>query len=193
MTTFYICRHGQTENNLHQRLSGWLDTPLTDKGVSDAIASATKLRGRSIDRIISSDLGRAFTTAYIITRELETTLEIERAKELREINYGDLANQPLSAHPKLSPEDNATHQHPNGESLVQMQQRVLNYISALASSSPEKSVLLVAHDGTIKAIRANFLQQNIGIIDLTTNAFDFVGKFSVKDGTIVAFEELQTL
>jgi len=190
MTTFYICRHGQTENNAHQRLSGWLDTPLTEEGVHNAKSSATKLKGAVIDRIISSDLGRAFATAYIITRELGISTEIERAKELREINYGDLANQPLSAHPKLSPGDNAVHQHPNGESLVQMQQRVVNFITLLASNDPDQSTLLVAHDGTIKALRASFMQQNIGIVDLSSNPYDFVGKFTVDSGKIVSFDEL---
>ena len=139
---------------------------------------------------MSSDLGRAFTTAYIITRELGITLEIEREKALREVNYGDLANQPYSIYPVLPPEENAEHVAPNGESLIQMQQRVLTYIYGSAANNPDQSVLIVAHDGTINAIRASFLNQNIGIADLTKNDHDFVCRFAVDNREIVSFEEV---
>ena len=96
MTTFYICRHGQTENNKNKRLSGWIDTPLTADGIKNAATSAEKLRSIKFDKIISSDLGRAFITAYLISRKLGYTSTIELSKELREVNYGDLANLPYS-------------------------------------------------------------------------------------------------
>lgn len=94
MTSFYICRHGQSENNKHGRLSGWIDTPLTEEGVRNAASSAAKLNGTKIDKIVSSDLGRAFVTAYIISRKLNYSNEIELNKGLREINYGELGNMP---------------------------------------------------------------------------------------------------
>jgi broad specificity phosphatase PhoE len=33
MNKFYLVRHGETENNRAKRLSGWIDTPLTDTGL----------------------------------------------------------------------------------------------------------------------------------------------------------------
>ena len=33
LNAFYIVRHGETENNRAKRLSGWIDTPLTDTGL----------------------------------------------------------------------------------------------------------------------------------------------------------------
>src|SRR6266545_7227401 len=105
MTTFYICRHGETENNKKKRLSGWIDTPLTEEGIKNASSSADKLRSIAFDKIISSDLGRAFVTAYLISRSLGYTSAIELHKDLREVNYGELANKfysgPDSAYPKL--------------------------------------------------------------------------------------------
>jgi|GEM_PF-2704713 len=37
-------------------------------------------------------MGRAFITAYTVTRGLDFTKEIKRLPGLREVNYGDAAN-----------------------------------------------------------------------------------------------------
>jgi broad specificity phosphatase PhoE len=190
MTEFYISRHGQTEFNQQKRLQGWIDTPLTAEGVQNAKSAAAKLRGLQIDSIISSDLGRAFVTAYLVVRELGIDIEIERSSELREVNYGDLAGKPYSAYPNLTPQENATFVSPNGESLVQMQQRVLGYIQQLTTHNPNGTILLVAHDGTINAIRANFSGESMGTADLTRNAHDFVAKFTHDGSKVTSFNEL---
>lgn len=190
MITFYIVRHGQTENNKYHRFSGWIDTPLTEEGTHNAISAALKLKDISFDKIISSDLGRAFVTAYIISRELGYTAEIERVPDLREVNYGDLANKPHADYPDLAPPQNADYVVPGGESLVQMQTRVLSYLNTLNSNNNDKTILIAAHDGTINAIRASFTGENIGIADQTHNAHDFVGRFGYENGKVVSFEEI---
>lgn len=169
---------------------GWIDTPLTDEGVKNAASSAAKLSGIELDKIIASDLGRAFTTAYLISRKLGCSSEIERSKDLREVCYGDLANMPYSAYPKLSPAENADYVLPNGESLAQMQRRVIAYIQTLGAANPGKTILLVAHDGTINAVNANFTKQSIGTVDSTRNVHDFVAKFTVTDSRIESFVEV---
>jgi broad specificity phosphatase PhoE len=190
MIVFYICRHGETENNKNGRLSGWIDTALTVEGVQNAKSAAAKLKGIQFDLIISSDLGRAFTSAYIISRELGYTAEIKRNSGLREVNYGDLANQLYSVYPSgLTPQENTDYVPPNGESLTQMQRRVVAAIEDLSLANPDKTILLVAHDGTINAIRASFTSEGMGTADLTRNSHDFVAKF-VYDGRVVSYEKL---
>lgn len=189
MVVFYICRHGQTEFNEQKRLQGWVDTPLTAEGEQNALSSASKLQGLRFDRIVSSDLGRAFITAYLVVNELDIETEIERNSQLREVNYGDLAGQPYTAYPNLTPQENTTYASPNGESLVQMQQRVLTYIQQLSSGSPNKTILLVAHDGTINAIRASFTGEDMGTADLTRNAHDYVAKFTHDGDKVISFDE----
>lgn len=187
MTTYYICRHGKTENNKNRRLSGWIDAPLTEEGVKHAVSASKKLNGLTFDAVIASDLGRAFVTAYIITQQLGITDEILRNNGLREMNYGDLANVPYDAYPVLTPEENAVFVSPNGESLNFMQQRVMNTIAKLSLAYEGKTALLVAHDGTINAIRASFSGENMGIADLTNNAHDSVTKFEYTD-RVVSFD-----
>ncbi|HEY4161133.1 MAG TPA: histidine phosphatase family protein [Candidatus Saccharimonadales bacterium] len=190
MTTFYICRHGVTVNNQAKRFSGWIDTPLTEEGVQNALSAAAKLDGVQFDRIVSSDLGRAFITAYIITRQLGISTEIERNQGLREMNYGDFANRPHAEYPLLTVAENAVFVPPNGESLVQVQQRVLGCITELADASPNKIILLTAHDGIINSVRAGFSGEDMGTADLVHNAHDFVAKFAYDGDKILSFEEV---
>jgi broad specificity phosphatase PhoE len=190
MTTFYICRHGQTENNKAGKLMGWIDTSLTDEGVQNAVSSAAKLNGIKFDKIVSSDLGRAFATAYLISRKIGYTDEIERSRELREVNYGDLANQPYSAYPEKSAAENTNFAPPNGESLAQMQQRVLAFVYKLSTDNPDKTILLVGHHGTINAIHASFTGEDMGTADANEKAHDFAAQFTVNNGSITSFTEL---
>jgi probable phosphoglycerate mutase len=193
MTTFYICRHGQTENNKNKRLSGWIDTPLTGAGVLNAISASAKLKGIRFDKVIASDLGRAFRTAYLITQEIDKTLYIDATAALREVNYGDIANTPYEGqnvvYPKLTPEENANYIPPNGESLAQMQRRVMAYIVRIAEENPGKTILLVAHDGTINALYASYANSNIGAVDAeSNNAHDCIVKFVISENKITSFD-----
>lgn len=190
MTIFYICRHGETENNKNKRLSGWIDTPLTEEGDHNAVSAAAKLQGIHFDKVIASDAGRAFITAYLITRELGFSDEIERAKQLREVNYGDLANQPYAAYPEVTTEQNAALVMPDGESLVMMQERVLKYVRELAKTYQGQTILLVAHDGTINAVRASYANENIGVADLTHNPHDFVARFIIEHDRVTEYDEV---
>jgi broad specificity phosphatase PhoE len=190
MTTFYICRHGETENNKARILSGWIDSPLTDLGVQNATSAASKLRGIHIDKIVSSDLGRAFISAYIIARRLGFGEEIERLSALREVNYGDLTNQPYANYPNLTLDENSVYAPPNGESLVAMQERVLSCVAELAKMFPDKTILIIAHDGAINAIRASFDTETMGEADTVHNPHDLVIRFNCIEGKITSFTEL---
>jgi broad specificity phosphatase PhoE len=195
MAVFYISRHGQTENNKNRWFSGWVDTPLTDEGIKNAHETAAKLRGRHFDQIHSSDLGRAFVTAYIIARDIGFTDEILRSKMLREVSYGDvggmLMDEAHAIYPGLDAETNFV--APNGESLHQMQQRVLAYLNDLNGQHPDQTILLVAHGGVIDAISANFMNIDLGSHVANTgigSKHDFVAKFTIKDCKIVAYDEV---
>jgi alpha-ribazole phosphatase len=192
MTTYYICRHGETENNKEKRLSGWIDTPLTEAGVKNAINVAAKLKNITIDKIISSDLGRTFVTAYIISRQIGYESSIDRYKELREVNYGDLANLPINDAIAAYPAglNISTNVAPNGESLAQMQQRVVNFIEVLSIANSGKTILIVGHDGTINAVYANYTNQDIGEVDSSrSNNHDLVAKFTVANNKVESFAE----
>jgi len=82
MNTFYIVRHGETENNRARRLSGWIDTPLTDTGLQPAEAVIKKLASVHIGEMYSSDMGRTVGTSDVV--------EVDESDE---IVYGNRKNR----------------------------------------------------------------------------------------------------
>ncbi|MDK6241920.1 phosphoglycerate mutase family protein, partial [Winkia sp. UMB10116] len=44
----YLMRHGETEFNLENRVQGWCDSPLTEKGIRQAELARDMLREREI-------------------------------------------------------------------------------------------------------------------------------------------------
>lgn len=192
MNTFYIVRHGETENNRAKRLSGWIDTPLTSSGLDAVQKVIAKLRNVRVDEIYSSDVGRAFITAYIIARGLSFDKEIQRLPGLREVNYGDAANM-LSAdayklYPKLDRDTRYT--PPNGESLERMQQRVFRTISQLNTTHTNASIVLVCHSGVMAALRASHIGQDFGEHNISeAYPHDYIGVFTFENGLVASFEE----
>lgn len=194
MNTFYIVRHGETENNVARRLSGWIDTPLTAKGFEPTQKVIEKLVHIHIDDMYSSDLGRAFITAYAIARELNFTDEIKLLSGLREVNYGDTANMFSAEAYKLYPQlDRDTHYTPpNGEALDHMQQRVLQTVNKIDAQYTDENILLVAHSGVMAALRASFLNTDFGEHNISeAYPHDYVGVFTLEHGKVAAFDELK--
>jgi probable phosphoglycerate mutase len=194
MNTFYIVRHGETENNKAKRLSGWIDTPLTEKGLEPTQAVITKLSGVHIDEMHSSDMGRAFITAYVLARGIGFTKEIQRSSGLREVNYGDAANmfsaKAYELYPKLDRDTYYT--PPNGESLDHMRKRVFQTIEDLNNQYEGAVLALICHSGVMAALRASHIGQDFGEHNISeAYPHDYVGKFTFADGVVTGFEEFR--
>ena len=56
--TVYFVRHGQTYLNRYNRMQGWSDAPLTEKGIEDAKRVGRALSKVKFDYIFSSDLSQ---------------------------------------------------------------------------------------------------------------------------------------
>jgi broad specificity phosphatase PhoE len=194
MNTFYIVRHGETENNRARRLSGWIDTPLTDTGLEPTKAVIKKLSNLQIDEMYSSDVGRAFITAYVVALGLNFTKEIKRLAGLREVSYGDAANMLSTEAYKLYPKlDRDTHFiPPNGESLDHMQKRVFQTIDELNKLYTDKIIVLVCHSGVMAALRASHIGQDFGEHNISeAYPHDYVGVFTFADGVVTSFKEFK--
>ncbi len=192
MNTFYIVRHGETENNRAKRLSGWIDTPLTEDGLKPTEKVIAKLSGVHIDEMYSSDVGRAFITAYVVARGLQFTKEIKRLSGLREVSYGDVANMPSAEAYKLYPKLDRDTQYtpPNGESLDHMQKRVFATIDALNKQHSDVAIVLVCHSGVMAALRASHIGPDFGAHNISeAYPHDYVGKFTFANGAVTSFEE----
>ena len=70
-----LSRHGSTRwnhpNQAKEKVRGWVDLPLDDKGIIEGHKIAKELKGLPIDIMVSSDIQRAVQTAMIIHKDTE--------------------------------------------------------------------------------------------------------------------------
>ncbi|WP_082602862.1 histidine phosphatase family protein [Lentilactobacillus kisonensis] len=90
MKTIYFVRHGQTLLNQFHRMQGWVDSPLTKKGESQAKATGERLADVTFSLAISSDMMRAIHTLDIILAQNKhaDTIKREVHQDVREIYFG---------------------------------------------------------------------------------------------------------
>lgn len=145
-----VVRHGQTVHNAGRRLSGRADVALDEVGERQAEAVATCLD--SVDRIVSSPLGRARATAAAIAERTGAPVRVD--DRWIELDYGEWDGRPLAdvpaetwaawiADPSFRP--------PGGETLVELGERVATACADLAEEATEHDVVVVTHVSPIKA------------------------------------------
>lgn len=65
MAKLVMLRHGQSEWNLQNLFTGWVDVPLSPKGIEEAFAAGKRIKHLPIDIIFTSCLMRAQMTAML--------------------------------------------------------------------------------------------------------------------------------
>lgn len=83
----YLVRHGQTAWNEAKRMQGRTDIPLDEVGLAQAEAVGEAFREIPLDRLLTSDLARAYATAKPIAQAIGLPLEVR--PDLRERSFGD--------------------------------------------------------------------------------------------------------
>jgi len=159
MTKIYLTRHGETEWNRQLRFQGHKNSDLTDKGILGAELLADRIEEIDIDYIISSPLMRAYHTAEIAKGN--KNIEIIKHEGLMEINLGDFEGMSYTEikakHPKMLEsieKDPLNNRYPNGENLKEFYNRVLKAFKEIIEKYKNKTILIVAHGGTLKCIEA---------------------------------------
>ncbi|MGL9729388.1 histidine phosphatase family protein [Enterococcus sp. DIV0756] len=83
--TFYVTRHGETLLNHLHKAQGWVDSPLTEKGIQTATQLGEQLKDVQFSAAFSSDASRALQTGEtILTAQGQTNLHVLTDKRLRE-------------------------------------------------------------------------------------------------------------
>src|SRR5215470_18275292 len=91
MPDLLLLRHGQSQWNLENRFTGWVDVPLSARGEAEARAAGEKLRGHKIDKLYTSVLKRAIDTATLALEPAGVRpAAVERDAALNERMYGSL-------------------------------------------------------------------------------------------------------
>lgn len=159
MTRIYLTRHGETEWNKQKRFQGSKNSELTEKGILAAELLASRVEEIDLDCIVSSPLKRAFQTAEIVRGSKK--IDILKHEGFQEINLGDFEGMRWDEIEDMHgdilyriTEDPFNNRYPNGENLMEFYNRVENALREVIDKCRNKSVLIVAHGGTIKCIES---------------------------------------
>jgi 2,3-bisphosphoglycerate-dependent phosphoglycerate mutase len=91
--TLILLRHGQSDWNLENRFTGWIDVDLSDTGRAEAKKAGELLKAEGIlfDKAFTSVLKRAIRTLWIALDEMDQMwLPVERCWQFNERHYGAL-------------------------------------------------------------------------------------------------------
>jgi alpha-ribazole phosphatase len=178
VTTLYLIRHGETEGAEIRRYKGTLDVPLSEKGmkqverVSEHIlklmstiqkeGDALPVSERNPAAVYSSDLSRALKSAEIIARPHSLSPIV--VPSLRERNFGLWEGMSFEEIKDKYPEEfkawagNPLEFSPvNGESTLEVRDRVMDAFEKIVQAHPGGRVAIVAHGGVNRIILCHIL------------------------------------
>lgn len=93
MPTLVLLRHGQSQWNLEDRFTGWVDVDLTPRGEAEAVKGGELLKaeGVAFDRAYASVLTRAIRTGVLaLTACDQLWIPMDKDWRLNERHYGGL-------------------------------------------------------------------------------------------------------
>jgi probable phosphoglycerate mutase len=155
-TTIYLVRHGVTSTTgkvLPGRAPG-LHLSSTGQGQASTVAERLSTLRRPPTAVFASPLERTRETAAPISAALGVKTRID--KGLLECDFGDWTGKSLATLRRHKDWGMVQHRpsafrFPNGESFLEMQQRIWSSIERLAAAHPGQSLVLVSHADPIKA------------------------------------------
>jgi probable phosphoglycerate mutase len=156
-TRILAIRHGETAWNVDTRIQGHLNIPLNDTGHWQAERLGQALATENIAAIYASDLSRAHETALYVSRASGIPVVAELG--LRERGFGDFEGRTF-AEIEIALPDQAERWRKRdpafaptgGESLLQVQERVLATVNRLAKAHPGELIVMVGHGGVMDVL-----------------------------------------
>ncbi len=162
MGKIVLLRHGESQWNLENRFTGWVDIALTDKGREEARRAGELIKDIPFDRGFTSVLVRAIeSTEIALAAAGQPNVPMEKDAALNERKYGDL--QGLNKD-ETAKKFGAEQVHlwrrsydvrpPGGESLQDTAARTLPYFHAkiMPLAIADKNTLVCAHGNSLRSI-----------------------------------------
>lgn len=162
MARMVLLRHGESQWNLENRFTGWVDIPLSPKGEQEAREAGRKLKDFRFDRAYTSVLKRAIDTLRIVLEVIgQTDIPVEKDAALNERMYGDLQGLNKTETAQKYGEQQVKLwrrsydiRPPGGESLKDTADRVLPYYERRIR--PEllagRTLIVSAHGNSLRAL-----------------------------------------
>ena len=172
MPDLILLRHGESQWNLENRFTGWVDIPLSPKGEEEAHQAGEKLKQYRFDKAYTSVLKRAIDTLKIVLKIIgQENLPTEYDQALNERHYGALQGKNKAEIGKIygeqqlkiwrrsydvPPPSDVTELNPDGvsESLKDTAARTLPYFESkiMPDILAGKNIIVAAHGNSLRSI-----------------------------------------
>jgi probable phosphoglycerate mutase len=165
-TRVVLVRHGvtaQTGPLLSGRLPG---IALSEKGIEQAEQAATRLASLTISAVYASPIERTAQTAHCIAARLG--LPVVAVDGLIEADYGDWTGGKIA---ELAKTDEwkvvqvapSRARFPGGESIREMQSRMVSALDGIVAAHPHETVVVVSHADPIKSAIAHYAGMHLDL------------------------------
>jgi alpha-ribazole phosphatase len=159
-TRIYLIRHGEVLGAGPPRYNGQADVGLSELGIEQYRQMKERLVNARLAACHTSDLTRCMTGAEMLGTHFG--LEPVRHRELRELNIGIWEGMTWAELMERYPEqwqarldDIVNYRVPEGENLLDMEQRVMPVIDGIVTGHRGEEVMVVAHGGVNRIILLN--------------------------------------
>lgn len=157
MVKLILVRHALTVDNQKSRLSGHIDSSISEEGKEQIDKITNYLKDFDIDKIYTTTSSRTKDTVKKLS-ELKS-IEIIEKESLKEISFGDFEgltfDEIKDKYPKEFQdmiEKGYEYKYPNGESLIDSYNRVCIELDNIISNNDNRTILICSHGGTIRNI-----------------------------------------
>ena len=168
MTEILFIRHGETDCNKKHLYYGHLNPSLNKTGISQLKNTKKKLEkmNEKIDIVFSSDLKRCRESLELL--KINKNIKTYFSEELRELNFGNIEGKTYKEIENKFPhyidemKNNWRHfKTEGGESLTDLQKRIVKKIDKIKNEHQNKKILIVAHSGVIQSLISYYLFNNL--------------------------------
>jgi len=184
----YLFRHGATQDNSDGVFSGWRDVPLNKKGIRDAKIVALRLKDKNFTFAFQSDLIRSRQTLSEVLK-FHKHVRVMTDARIKERNYGALQGKTHLDVSQKYGTDKYDEWHrgyenrpPKGESLKDVESRVLDFIKSLIEMMMDEkvSVAVSAHGNSMRAFRKYFEKLSTSEMCKIYNDYEAVYEYDIE-------------
>lgn len=183
MVKLILVRHALTVDNQKSRLSGHIDSSISEEGKEQIDKITNYLKDFDIDKIYTTTSSRTKDTVKKLS-ELKS-IEIIEKESLKEISFGDFEgltfDEIKDKYPKEFQdmiEKGYEYKYPNGESLIDSYNRFCIELDNIISNNDDRTILICSHGGTIRNI----------ITYLISNSYKYHWNFKIDNGSVTILE-----
>ncbi len=153
---YFTLRHGEAEHNLQNIASDSNDTPshLTESGKVEIKKAADQLKSKNIDLVFVSPLMRTQETSQIIKEVLGLSADqLITDDRLREVQTG-FDGKSVEQYRAKSFVEKFENKYNEGETLVDLKNRVGDFVYETDSKYSNKNILIISHEYPIWMLHA---------------------------------------